>query len=114
MVKSLLLIYGMVACGLAVSSNAQSTEVRPSPQHHEDTLTDDGYYQKVYSITERVHILRQGPGFHVQVIGNVTVVEQSDGLVLVDASGTPGAGRRVVELIRSVSNKPVKVIIVTH
>ncbi len=109
----LLLTYAMIARGSVAASNTRSTEVRPSPQHGEDTMTD-GYYQKAYPVTDRVHVLRQGTGFHVQVIGNVTVVEQSDGFVLVDAGGTPGAGRRVVELVRSIKNKPVKVIIVTH
>ncbi len=44
----------------------------------------------------------------------MTVVEQSEGLVVVDTGGSPGAGRRVVELIRSVTAKPVKAVILTH
>ena len=56
----------------------------------------------------RARPLPPGPGASVQVIGNVTVVEQSDGLVLVDAGGTPGAGRRVVELVRGISLSPSK------
>lgn len=98
----LLLISVGISCGFTVPLNAQGTEA------------DSGYYQKAYPVTDHVYVLRQGPGFHVQVIGNVTVVEQSDGLVLVDAGGTPGAGRRVVELVRGISSKPVKAIIVTH
>jgi glyoxylase-like metal-dependent hydrolase (beta-lactamase superfamily II) len=97
----LLLSAIMISCGLAGPLRAQETEA-------------DGYYQKSFPVVDRVRVLRQGPGFHMQVIGNVTVVEQSDGLVLVDAGGTPGAGRRVVELVRSNSSKPVKAIIVTH
>jgi glyoxylase-like metal-dependent hydrolase (beta-lactamase superfamily II) len=50
----------------------------------------------------------------VQAAGNVTVVEQTDGLVLIDAGGTPGAGRRVVKLVREISPKPVKAIVITH
>ena len=40
------------------------------------------------------------PRFQVQPAGNVTVVEQSDGLVLVDAGGSPGAARRIVAAVR--------------
>jgi len=65
-----------------------------------------GYFQQPYPIADHVHVLRQGTGFHVEVIGNVTVVEQTDGLVLIDAGGTPGAGRRVVELVHGISSSP--------
>ena len=73
-----------------------------------------GYLQQSYSIADHVHLLRQSASFHVEVIGNVTVVEQTDGLVLIDAGGSPGAGRRVVELVRGISPKPVKAIVITH
>jgi len=73
-----------------------------------------GYFQQSYSIADHVHLLRQGASFHVEVIGNVTVVEQADGLVLIDAGGSPGAGRRVVELVHGISTKPVKAIVITH
>jgi glyoxylase-like metal-dependent hydrolase (beta-lactamase superfamily II) len=42
------------------------------------------------------------------------VIEQSDGLVLVDAGKTRGAGERIVRLIRQISDKPVKAVIITH
>jgi len=73
-----------------------------------------GYFQQPYPIADHVHLLRQGAGFHVEVIGNVTVIEQTDGLVLIDAGGSPGAGRRVVDLVHGISEKPVKTIVITH
>lgn len=103
-----------IACGSAMSLNAQSAGAPTAPRHDEGAIADSGYYQRAYPVTDRVHVLRQGQGFHVQVIGNVTVVEQADGLIVVDAGGTPGAGRQVVELVHGISNKPVKAIIVTH
>jgi len=47
-------------------------------------------------------------------LANEMLIEQSDGLVLVDAGKTRGAGTRLVALIRSVSRKPVKAVILTH
>ena len=47
-------------------------------------------------------------------LANEMLIEQSDGLVLVDAGKTRGAGERLVALIRSVSRKPVKAVILTH
>ena len=64
-------------------------------------------------MADHVWVLAE-PRFQVQPIGNVTVIEQSDGLVLVDAGGSPGAGRRIVEMVRSISRKPVKAIIISQ
>jgi glyoxylase-like metal-dependent hydrolase (beta-lactamase superfamily II) len=54
------------------------------------------------------------PKFQLQPIGNVTVIEQRDGLVLVDAGGSPGAGRRIVDMVKALSPKPVKAVIITQ
>lgn len=94
---------------IASSSTAFCQPPKPTPQ-----IDPTGYFLQPYPISDHVHVLRQGAGFHVEVIGNVTVVEQTDGLVLIDAGGTPGAGRRVVELVHGVSLKPVKAIVITH
>ena len=94
---------------IASSSTAFCQPPKPAPDND-----PTGYFQQPYLIADHVHMLRQGAGFHVEVIGNVTVVEQTDGLVLIDAGGTPGAGRRVVELVHGISAKPVKAIVITH
>jgi glyoxylase-like metal-dependent hydrolase (beta-lactamase superfamily II) len=74
----------------------------------------DGYFQTIARVVDGVWLIAQPQPFHVQPIGNVVVIEQSDGLVLVDGGGSPGAGRRIVELVRSVSEKPVKAVAITH
>jgi len=74
----------------------------------------DGYFQTISRVDDGVWLIAQPQPFHVQPIGNVVVIEQSDGLVLVDGGGSPGAGRRIVELVRSVSAKPVKAVAITH
>jgi|GEM_PF-754060 len=98
---------------LSIPCTAQ-TQTAVSTAQSPSALADDGYFQHAYAVADHVHILRQGPGLHVQAAGNVTVVEQADGLVLIDAGGTPGAGRRVVKLVREISPKPVKAIVITH
>ncbi|MDI9237998.1 MBL fold metallo-hydrolase [Lysobacter sp. LF1] len=74
----------------------------------------DGYFQRISRIDDGVWVIAQPQPFQVQPIGNVTVIEQADGLVLIDAGGSPGAGRRIVELVRSVSDKPVKAVAISH
>ena len=78
------------------------------------TDASPGYEYRIRRITERVHLISQVEPFHVQPLGNVTVVEQSDGLVLVDIGGSRRAGERIAELVRSISAKPVKAILLTH
>lgn len=73
----------------------------------------DGYYQQTLRIASGVWTFAQ-PSFQVQPSGNVTLIEQADGLVLVDAGGSPGAARRVIAEIRRLSRKPVKAVIITH
>lgn len=81
----------------------------------EPTLQDDGYFEIWEELVAGVAVIRQAQPFHLQPIGNVTVITQSDGLVLVDSGGSPGSGRRIVELIRAKRpNRAVKAVILTH
>lgn len=74
----------------------------------------DGYVYEISRLTEHVHVIAQPEAFHLQPLGNVTVVEQTDGFVLVDAGGSRGAGERIVELVRQIGDKPIKAVILTH
>jgi glyoxylase-like metal-dependent hydrolase (beta-lactamase superfamily II) len=61
-----------------------------------------------------VHLLAEPPLFAGNVSGNITLIEQSDGVVLVDSGGSIGDGRRVVAYVRSLTDKPVKAVMITH
>lgn len=94
---------------LALPGLASGAEADDGP------LPEDGYYEIIEAqFSDRLWLIRQAKPFHLQPIGNVTVIDQADGLVLVDSGGSPGSGRRIVNLIRSVSPKPVKAVILTH
>jgi glyoxylase-like metal-dependent hydrolase (beta-lactamase superfamily II) len=66
------------------------------------------------ALAPRVHLLTQGDVFHVQPRGNVSVIEQRKGIVLVDSGGSPAAAAEVVTFVRSRTAKPVIAIILTH
>jgi glyoxylase-like metal-dependent hydrolase (beta-lactamase superfamily II) len=66
------------------------------------------------AITDRVHLVFRPDPLRIQVEGNVTVIEQADGLVVIDAGGAPLSGERVVEQIRRLSDLPVKALVYTH
>lgn len=72
------------------------------------------YVQIAERVTPRVHVLRQREPNFAGVVGNTTVIEQRDGLVLVDAGASHGSGERIVQLVRSISAKPVTAVVVTH
>lgn len=95
---------------LAVAIIATPTSAQPP---REPPRPADGYYQETLPIAGGVWAFVQ-PRFQVQPAGNVTLIEQTDGLVLVDAGGSPGAARRLVSEIRRLSPKPVKAVIITH
>jgi len=68
----------------------------------------------VLPVAEHVWLLQRPVPTDAPFEGNVEVVEQSDGLVVIDAGGSPIAGRDIVRLVRSLSGKPVKAVVYTH
>jgi glyoxylase-like metal-dependent hydrolase (beta-lactamase superfamily II) len=61
-----------------------------------------------------IHLLAEPPIFPSNAAGNVPLIEQADGVVLVDSGESIGYGRRVVAYVRSLTDKPVKAVLLTH
>ncbi len=72
------------------------------------------YGFQVERLAPGVHALNQGDDFHVQPRGNVEVIEQARGVILVDSGGSPAGAEEVIALVRSITGKPVTAIIITH
>ncbi|MBX3563328.1 MAG: MBL fold metallo-hydrolase [Sphingomonas sp.] len=72
------------------------------------------HIQTAEQVAPRVHVLRQPERTFAGVIGNVVVIEQSDGVVLVDTGATYGVGKRVVAHVKAITRLPVKAVIFTH
>jgi glyoxylase-like metal-dependent hydrolase (beta-lactamase superfamily II) len=72
------------------------------------------YYEQGRLLTDRVRIFAQRGPFHVTPLGNVTIVEQERGYVLIDAGGSMRSGRDLVTYLRSLGPKPVTAIVITH
>jgi glyoxylase-like metal-dependent hydrolase (beta-lactamase superfamily II) len=73
-----------------------------------------GYVQVAEPVVPGVSLIRQARSNFAGVIGNTTVIEQRDGLVLIDAGVSHGSGVRIVEMVRAISPKPVKAVVLTH
>ena len=65
-------------------------------------------------ITPRVHLLSMPDDWYAQLAGNVILIEQSDGFVVVDSGGNAANGRAVVRYARTLANKPIKAVMITH
>jgi glyoxylase-like metal-dependent hydrolase (beta-lactamase superfamily II) len=74
----------------------------------------DGFARVIRKLTDHVWLVERPVATDAPFEGNVEVIEQGDGLVVVDAGGAPPAGRHIARLIRTVSAKPVKAIVYTH
>jgi glyoxylase-like metal-dependent hydrolase (beta-lactamase superfamily II) len=61
-----------------------------------------------------VHLLATPPDYFADVVSNIVVIEQSDGLVIIDSGRMAADGRRVVGFVRSISQMPVKAVVYTH
>ena len=70
-----------------------------------------------------VRVARVAPGIHVAsrpeplrsyVEGNATIIINERDVVVVDASGSPGAARKVIEAIRTLTPNPVRYVVLTH
>jgi glyoxylase-like metal-dependent hydrolase (beta-lactamase superfamily II) len=74
----------------------------------------DPYLSVLDEAAPGVHYMRQPIPNFAGVVGNVTIIEQDDGVVLVDTGSAYGGGARVVEAVRSITPKPVSAVILTH
>lgn len=61
-----------------------------------------------------VHLIATPPDYLGAITGNITVIEQSRGVVVIDSGQTAADGRRVVGYVRSLGAKPVTALVYTH
>jgi glyoxylase-like metal-dependent hydrolase (beta-lactamase superfamily II) len=74
---------------------------------------DPPLFQPV-ELSPHVTVLTQGDVFHVQPRGNVEIIEQSDGVVLVDSGGSPAGADEVIAYVKARTRLPVKAVVLTH
>lgn len=65
-------------------------------------------------IDPKVHLLSTPQDWYGPVIGNVSIIEQADGFVVVDSGLTADNGRTIARYIKARSAKPVKAVVITH
>lgn len=103
-----LIVGSLIGCtGWATPGAAQA------PGAASSGVTD--YYPFVpRQVSPEVRLFSTPPNYSGPAIGNIVIIEQSDGLVVVDSGGSIGHGRKAVRYIKTVTDKPVKAIVITH
>ena len=74
----------------------------------------DGFFYQTRPVTDRVTLIYRPDPVRIPAEGNVTVIEQADGLVVIDAGGSRPGGKRIVALIHLLNRKPVRFLVYTH
>ena len=67
-----------------------------------------------HRIHPKVHLLSTPEEWFAAAIGNVVLIEQRDGFVVVDSGFNAANGRAVVRYARTLANKPIKAVLITH
>lgn len=69
---------------------------------------------EIIRLVEGVRVMATPPDYLGFAVSNVTIVEQADGLVVVDSGIVRTDGDAIVRYVRSFTDKPVKALIFTH
>ncbi|MEO7602393.1 MAG: MBL fold metallo-hydrolase [Sphingomicrobium sp.] len=91
----------------AVPTMAANAPTSERPVH-------DGRLMPPEKVADHVWVMRQPDRLWAAVIGNVTIIEQADGVVLIDSGGSIADGRDVVRAVQALTAKPVKAIAISH
>lgn len=61
-----------------------------------------------------VHLLSTPAEYRGNYIGNVTIIEQRDGFIVIDSGGAVADGRRIAAFVKARSGKRIKAVAITH
>src|SRR6476659_1653354 len=105
----------IAACLVAILAGAPACHAQTTaPASAIDPSLPSGRLMPPEAVTDHVWVMRQPDRLWAAVIGNVEIVEQSDGVVLVDSGGTISDGEDVVAAVAKLTPKPIKAVIITH
>jgi glyoxylase-like metal-dependent hydrolase (beta-lactamase superfamily II) len=108
------LISAVFLSAMLVACNAPTAITTGEPPAPLPRAEGDVYGFQAETLAAGVYALNEDNVFHIQPRGNVEVIEQSDGVVLVDGGGSPAGAEQVIGFVRSKTPKPVTAIVITH
>lgn len=103
-----------VLCVLLASGAANSTASEALPGEAALKARGDPFTIQLEVLTGGIWVVRRPEPERQPVMGNGVIIENGDHLVIVDGAGSPLLADRVIERIRSISDLPVRTLIITH
>lgn len=98
----------LVASSVSLAEPSKPAATEPAPARK------PVYAFSVVPVVAGVNVLTEGNDFHIQPRGNVGVIEQSGGFVLIDSGGSPAGADEVIAFLKTQAKKPVVAIVLTH
>jgi glyoxylase-like metal-dependent hydrolase (beta-lactamase superfamily II) len=78
---------------------------------HEGPDAGDAHFD-VQTVADGVHAAVAAPAYKVNC--NTAIIENDDGVIIVDTHSKPSAARVIIERLRAITDKPVRYVINTH
>lgn len=106
----LLLIFSMISCSTEKSFLEKEQLVLSK-------YVDSNVEMKLHKVSDRVYYVRGVPGVATDnegFISNAGFTVTSAGVVVYDALGTPSLAKKMIQLIRTVTDLPIKTIVIGH
>lgn len=78
---------------------------------------DSTVEMKLHKVSEHVYYVRGAPGIATDnegFISNAGFVITSEGVVVYDTLGSPSLAKKLIQNIRTVTDKPIKIVVVGH
>lgn len=107
---TMLAILSMTACSSDKTSVVDEKTVL-------EKYVDSGVDMKLHKVSERVYYVRGKPGIATDnegFISNAGFIVTSGGVVVYDALGSPSLAKKLIQNIRSVTDKAIKKVVVGH
>lgn len=95
----------LAATALAVTAAA-------APAQDPDALVHPPY--QTLMLVDGVRLMATPPNYLAFATSNIVLIEQRDGVIVIDSGATRADGDSIVRYIRSFTDKPVKALVITH
>jgi len=107
----------LLMTGLLISACSEKEDHLVKENAVLKSYVDSTVEMKLHKVSDRVYYVRGVPGIATDnegFISNAGFVVTSEGVVVYDALGTPSLAKKLIQNIRSVTTKPIKLVVVGH
>ena len=115
--KGYIAIIALLISGLFISCSSNEKDYLTKEKAVLSAYVDSTVEMKLHKVSERVYYVRGIPGIATDnegFISNAGFVVTSEGVVVYDALGTPSLAKKFIQNIRTVTDMPIKTVVIGH